>query len=460
MPETISATIPTGSRQSFLDGSILSLGRIAVEAAFAKLPKEDQRAVLDWQYLYSTARPDQKPPDRDWTTWLMLGGRGAGKTRAGAEWVREIVLSQVLRPGDGVLRIALVGETLADVRDVMVNGESGLRQLDWGRDQYARWIGTQRRLEFPNGARAYAFSSEDPESLRGPQFSAAWCDELAKWKYPDATWDMLQFGLRLGTRPRQVVTTTPRPLPLLKRIMDDPGTVITKARTADNAENLAEVFLTKVVARYQGTRLGRQELDAEILDERSDALWKRSDIERCRVAEAPALRRIVVALDPPASSGEGSDACGIVAAGLGGDGCGYVLHDATAERLTPARWARRAIDLFHQLDADRIVAEVNQGGEMVEAVIRNADECVPVTKVHASRGKWLRAEPVAALYEQGRVKHVGAFPELEDEMCDYSLGGLSSGRSPDRLDALVWALSSLMLTKEGKPRIRGMGIGD
>jgi phage terminase large subunit-like protein len=389
----------------------------------------------------------------------MLGGRGAGKTRAGAEWVREIVLRSVAEPGGFVERIALVGETLGDVRDVMVLGESGLSRLDWGSKRYARWIGSQRRLEFPNGALAFAFSSEDPESLRGPQFSAAWCDELAKWKYPDATWDMLQFGLRLGRRPRQVVTTTPRPLPLLKRIMDDSATAISKARTADNPY-LAEAFLSKIVARYQNTRLGRQELDAEILEERNDALWKRNDIEACRVSAAPELRRIVVALDPPASSGEGSDACGIVAAGIGADGFGYVLHDATAAKLSPARWAKRAIDLFHRLEADRIVAEVNQGGEMVEAVIRNADESVPVTTVHASRGKWLRAEPVAALYEQGRVKHVGAFPDLEDEMCDFSLGGLSSGRSPDRLDALVWALSALMLTKEGKPRVRMLGFGD
>lgn len=386
----------------------------------------------------------------------MLGGRGAGKTRAGAEWVREVVLSRVRKPGDFVERIALVGETLADVRDVMVNGESGLRRLDWGCKKYARWIGSQRKLVFPNGALAFAFSSEDPESLRGPQFSAAWCDELAKWKYPDATWDMLQFGLRLGTKPRQVVTTTPRPLPLLKRIMDDPATAITRARTVDNT-HLAEAFLKHVLARYSGTRLGRQELDAEILDERSDALWKRSDIERCRVRAAPELQRIVVAVDPPASSGEGSDACGIVAAGIGADGFGYVLHDASEGRLSPARWAKRAIDLFHRLEADRIVAEVNQGGEMVEAVIRNADADVPVTTVHASRGKWLRAEPVAALYEQGKVKHVGAFPDLEDEMCDYSLGGLSSGRSPDRLDALVYAVSALMLKKDGKPRVRAVG---
>jgi len=371
--------------------------------------------------------------------------------------VREIVLSGPERGSDIAERIALVGETLADVRDVMVNGPSGLLSLDWGSGTKPRWIGTKRRLELPNGALAFAFSSEDPESLRGPQFTAAWCDELAKWRYPEATWDMLQFGLRLGKRPRQVVTTTPRAVPLLKRMMSDTAhTIATKARTADNAQNLAATFLSQIVARYQGTRLGRQELDAEFLEERSDALWKRSDIEACRVGAAPELRRIVVAVDPPASSGEGSDACGLVAAGIGGDGCGYVLADATEARLSPARWARRVIDLYHRLEADRIVAEVNQGGEMVEAVLRQADASVPIEKVRAHRGKTLRAEPVAALYEQKRVKHVGAFPELEDEMCDFGLGGLSSGRSPDRLDAAVWALSALMLTKEGKPRVRGI----
>ena len=386
----------------------------------------------------------------------MLGGRGAGKTRAGAEWVRALVLSRSVEAGGAVERVALVGETIADVRDVMVHGQSGLLSLDWGSGATARWIGSKRTLELPNGAIAMAFSSEDPESLRGPQFSAAWCDELAKWRHPDATWDMLQFGLRLGLRPRQMVTTTPRPLPLLLRIMAEAGTAMTKARTADNAGNLAPTFLTHVVARYAGTRLGRQELDAEFLEERSDALWKRGAIEACRVAVAPALRRIVVAIDPPASSGAAADQCGIVAAGIGTDGCGYVLADASEERLSPGRWAKRAVDLYHRLEADRIVAEVNQGGEMVEAVIRQADESVPVEQVRASRGKYLRAEPVAALYEQGRVKHVGSFPDLEDEMCDFALGGLSSGRSPDRLDALVWALSALMLTKHGKPRVRGV----
>ncbi len=312
--------------------------------------------------------------------------------------------------GARVERIALVGETIADVREVMVNGPSGLLSLDWGAARSRTWIGSKRRLELPNGAVALAFSSEDPQSLRGPQFEIAWCDELAKWRYAEATWDMLQFGLRLGERPQQVVTTTPRPIPLVKRLLADPDTVTTRARTFDNRQNLAKAFMTKIVARYEGTRLGRQELDAELIEERTDALWHRAEIEACRVPVAPELRRIVVAVDPPASSGEGSDACGIVAAGLGPEGISYVLADATAERLSPARWAKRAVDLFHRLEADRIVAEVNQGGEMVEAVIRQADETVPVETVRASRGKYLRAEPVAALYEQRRVRHVGALP--------------------------------------------------
>ncbi len=423
------------------------------EACFASWTIPERRTFLaDWSGLH--ARLDQLPPEGDWTTWLMLGGRGAGKTRAGAEWVRRLVLGGTVVKGGAVQRIALVGETLADVRDVMVKGESGLLSLDWGRGENPRWVGSGRRLELPHGAVAFAFSSEDPESLRGPQFSAAWCDELAKWKHAEATFDMLQFGLRLGSRPRQVVTTTPRPIPLLKRIIADPGTTISKARTHDNAKNLAAAFLKNIVARYQGTRLGRQELDAELIEERADALWHRAGIETCRVKAAPALQRIVVAVDPPASSGEHADACGLVAAGLGADGIGYVLADATAERLSPARWAKRAIDLYHKLEADRIVAEVNQGGEMVETLIRQADADVPVETVRAYRGKWLRAEPIAALYEQDRVRHVGAFPALEDEMCDFALGGLSSGRSPDRLDALVWALTALMLKKEAKPRVR------
>jgi phage terminase large subunit-like protein len=420
----------------------------------AATPAEEIRHAHENPFLIE-ARDDQRAPDRDWTTWLMLGGRGAGKTRAGAEWVRGLALGIWPYAEAPVERIALVGETIADVREVMVQGISGLVAVHADGER-PKWIGSKRRLEWANGSVAQAFSSEDPESLRGPQFAAAWCDELAKWKHAEATFDMLQFGLRLGERPRQVVTTTPRPIPLVKRLMAEATTVVTRARTADNAQNLAAAFLRSVVGRYEGTRLGRQELDAELIEERSDALWHRDRIEACRVAVAPELKRIVVAVDPPAASGEGADACGLVAAGIGVDGCGYVLRDATEQGLSPARWARRVVDLYHRLEADRIVAEVNQGGDMVETVIRQQDDSAPVEKVRAYRGKFLRAEPVAALYEQGRVKHVGAFPELEDEICDFGLGGLSSGRSPDRLDALVWALSALMLTKEGKPRVRGI----
>ncbi len=421
------------------------------DATIDKLTQPElEEAVREW---VNWARRDQLQPPGDWTTWLMLGGRGAGKTRAGAEWVRALALG--LPPfAAPVGRIALVGETLGDVRAVMVEGVSGLLGLHG--TEPPRWSGVKRQLVWSNGSVAQAFSSEDPESLRGPQFSAAWCDELAKWKHAEATWDMLQFGLRLGDRPRQMVTTTPRPIPLLKRILADAGTVVTRATTFDNRGQLAAAFFEKVVARYRGTRLGRQELDAELIEERADALWRRDWIEACRIAAAPQLVRIIVAVDPPASSGEGADACGIVAAGIDAGRTGYVLCDATAERLTPARWAKRVVDLYHRLEADRIVAEVNQGGDMVEAIIRQQDASVPVEKVWANRGKLLRAEPVAALYEQGRVRHVGAFPALEDEMCDFSLGGLSSGRSPDRLDALVWALSALLLAREAAPRVRGV----
>jgi phage terminase large subunit-like protein len=394
--------------------------------------------------------PHQVPPGGDWTTWVMLGGRGAGKTYAGAHWVRELVQAG----GAEAARIALIGETMADVRDVMVEGPSGLMAVSLPSER-PRWIGSKRLVSWESGAVAHAFSSEDPESLRGPQFSAAWCDELAKWKHAEATFDMLQFGLRLGEMPQQMVTTTPRPIPLVRRLLVEPGTVVTRAGSAANY-HLAKAFMKKIVARYEGTRLGRQELDAELIEERADALWTRETIEALRVTEAPGLARIVVAVDPPASSGKGSDACGIVAAGCDAEGIGYVLRDTTAERVSPARWAKRVVDLYHRLEADRIVAEANQGGEMVEAVLRQADDSVPITRVHARRGKYLRAEPIAALYEKGKVRHVGAFPALEDEMCDYALDGLSSGRSPDRLDALVWALTALM-KREGKPRVRGLG---
>jgi phage terminase large subunit-like protein len=300
---------------------------------------------------------------------------------------------------------------------------------------------------------AQVFSAEDPESLRGPQFDAAWCDELGKWRHAETTFDMLQFALRLGARPRQMVTTTPRPLPLIKRLMSDPRTLVTRAGTRANSDYLSPVFLDAVVGRYAGTRLGRQELDGELIEDRPDALWTRMLIEGCRVTEVPALRRIAIGVDPPGSSRKGSDACGIVAAGIAESGWIFVLEDASAAGLSPSAWASKAVALFRRLQANMIVAEVNMGGEMVRTVLREIDKTVPVKEVHATRGKWLRAEPVAALYEQGKVKHVGCFPELEDEMCDFGFNGLSSGKSPDRLDALVWAITALTQTEWRGPRI-------
>ncbi len=401
----------------------------------------------------------QRPPavargGGDWTTWLLIGGRGAGKTRAGAEWIRQVALAPRVE-GESERRIALVGETAADVREVMIEGISGLLGIHPRADRPA-WQPSRRRLEWKNGTVAQAFSAEDPESLRGPQFSAAWADELAKWRHAEATFDMLQFGLRLGARPRQVITTTPRPTALLKRLMKDPAAAVTRAGTSVNALHLAPVFVDTILARYAGTRLGRQEINGELIEDRPDALWSRALIESCRVPEAAPLRRIVVAVDPPVSSGETADACGLVAAGRAENGVLYVIADETVRGLSPAGWAAKAIALWRRLCADALVVEVNQGGDMVRAVIGEADRSVPVVAVRARRGKWLRAEPVAALYEQGRVKHAGTFPALEDEMCDFGIDGLSSGRSPDRLDALVWALTALSFGERGEPRVRGL----
>ncbi len=414
--------------------------------------------ATDWPLW---ARPDQLPPQAttaglDWTVWLVLGGRGAGKTRTGAEWVRRMALGDPLSGLPPVGRIALVGETYADVREVMIDGVSGLLAV------HPRWqrptleVG-RRRLTWPNGAIAQGFSAEEPEALRGPQFDAAWCDELAKWPNAELAWDNLQFALRLGVRPREVVTTTPRPTALLKRLAADPRTALSRAGTAANAYNLAPAFLDAVVSRYAGTRIGRQELEGEFVEERADAFWSRDQIERLQAPPPPreSLKRIVVAVDPPAGSGVNS-CCGIVAAALTEEGRLVVLADASLEVARPERWAAAAAGLFHALEADRIVVEVNQGGDMAESVLRHVDASLPITKVTASRGKRLRAEPIAALYAQDRVRHAARFPALEDEMCLFAADGLPDGRSPDRLDALVWALTALEETERGRPRIRGL----
>lgn len=417
-----------------------------------------ERFLHDWALF---ARPDQLPPPEaqgggPWDTWLVLGGRGAGKTRTGAEWVRGLALGLGPFTERPVGRIALVAETMQDLREVMVDGVSGLLSVHPYHER-PLWQPSRRRLEWANGAVAQGFSAEDPESLRGPQFGAAWCDEIAKWAHADRAYDMLQFGLRLGTNPRQVITTTPRPIALLKRLAADPRAALSHAPTRANAANLAPGFLARIVARYAGTALGRQELDGLFIEDRPDALFRRAEIEAGRVGAAPALARIVVAVDPPAGGKRGGR-CGIIVAGRDEAGIVYVIEDASLEQARPEAWAGRAIEAYQRHQADVLVAEVNQGGEMVASVLGAIDPAVPVTQVRAKRGKHTRAEPVAALYAQGRVKHAGAFAALEDEMIAFGPDGLADGRSPDRLDAMVWAVTLLALEGEaGAPRVRRLG---
>ena len=390
----------------------------------------------DWKVW---ARPAQLPPPGDWRVWLLLAGRGFGKTRSGAEWVRAQVET------GAATRIALVAPTAADARDVMVEGESGLLAISPDDDR-PTYEPSKRRLTWPNGAIATLFSADEPERLRGPQFDAAWCDELAAWRYPEA-WDNLMLGLRLGAHPRVVATTTPKPVRLIRALLKAPDCVVTRGTTFENADNLAPSFLDAIVKHYEGTRLGRQELEAELLEDVPGALWTRDTIERARIAAPPTLRRVVVAIDPAASSGDNADETGIVVAGLGEDGHGYVLDDLSG-RYRPHEWAVRAIAAYRERAADRIVAEANNGGEMVEATLRAVDASVAYKPVHAARGKITRAEPVAALYEQNRVRHAGAFPSLEDQMCGFAPQIIRAGApSPDRVDALVWALSELMVAR-------------
>ena len=384
------------------------------------------------------ARDNQLSPADPWTVWLLMAGRGFGKTRTGAEWVRRRVENGDAR------RIALVGRTPADVRDVMIEGDSGLLKVcpPWDRPKYES---TKRRLTWPNGAFALAFSSHEPDQLRGPQFDTAWCDELASWEYPRETWDNLVFGLRLGASPQCVVTTTPKPIELLRELADRDDVWVTRGSTYENRLFLPSSFLEQIERRYQDTRTGRQEIFAELLNEDEDALWRRDWIESARVPEAPELSRIFVAIDPAVSSRPGSAETGIVVAGRDESGHSYVLADGSG-RMTPDQWARRALALFGQHRADRILGEVNNGGDLVKHTLRTAgsDRLAPFRAVHASRGKYARAEPVAALYEQGRVHHVGEFPALEDQMCTWTPG---SAGSPDRIDALVWALSELVVNR-------------
>jgi len=383
----------------------------------------------------------------------MLGGRGAGKTRAGAEWIRAQVEGTTPLTAGICRRIALVGETLLAVREVMIEGPSGLRTITPS-ELRPEFIASRGLLIWPNGAQAQVFSARRPDNLRGPQFDAAWCDELAKWQYDRACWDMLQFGLRLGKQPRQVVTTTPRPTRLIKQLMADPNCHVTRSSTRANRAHLAPGFVEELLRRYDGTRLGRQEIEAELVEDIVGALWTQELIARHRIATAPPLQRIVVAIDPPAMSGAKADACGICVVGRDVLDHAYVLADETVQGLRPAAWARKVVSVYRAHSADRLVAEINQGGDLVrEVVLREAPE-LAYRAVRATRGKLVRAEPVAALYERGLVHHVGTHKQLEQELCRYDG---NAKKSPDRLDALVWGLTDLMLTrrrKEIRPTLR------
>ncbi|RMD89782.1 MAG: ATP-binding protein [Alphaproteobacteria bacterium] len=414
-------------------------------------PRVAHRLLHDWRFW---ARPGQLPPPGDWFCWLVLAGRGFGKTRMGAEWVRGLVEGpSPLIAGDGAAaRIALVGETFADVRDVMIEGESGLRAIAPSRWR-PRFEPSRRRLVWPNGAQAFLYAAVDPDQLRGPQHHAGWADEIAKWHDGARAWSNLVLGLRLGTRPRVVATTTPRPLKWLRRLAAEPTTVTTSGRTMDNRANLAPQFLAEVERLFAGTRLGLQELEGRIIEDVAGALWTREMIEACRVTAPPApLERVLVAVDPPASHGESADACGIIVAGRDAAGSVFVLEDASCQGLRPLGWARRVAAAYERHDADRVLGEVNNGGDMVEAVLRQAAPALSYRAVRASRGKIARAEPVAALYERGLVHHAGIFAALEDEMCSYT--GSNAEASPDRLDALVWAVSDLALGRLGRPSLR------
>jgi len=405
-------------------------------------PEQTKNFPFDWRGWH--ARPEQVAPAGDWSKWLILAGRGFGKTRVVCEWVRELVETKK------AARIALVAPTAADVRDVMVEGPSGLLSCcpDWNRPVYEP---SRRKLTWPNGAVAITYSADEPERLRGPQHDAAACDELAAWRYPEA-YDMLMFGLRLGEHPRCAIATTPRPVKLVKELVTTAKTngdvVVTRGSTYENSANLAPTFFKDIVSKYEGTRLGRQELLAELLTDVVGALWQREQIDKLRIKkeQCPPLSRIVVAIDPAAKSEEGSDETGIIVAGIGRDDRhGYLLDDLSG-KYQPLGWARKAVWAYEHYKADRIIAEVNNGGEMVEATLRTVNKTVPYKAVTATRGKVIRAEPIAALDEQGKIHHVGSFPQLEDQLCEFTLDfdRAEAGYSPDRLDARVWAFTELM----------------
>jgi phage terminase large subunit-like protein len=407
-------------------------------AAFKRDTSSFKRLMGDWRFW---ADPRQLPPAGDWHSWLMLAGRGFGKTRAGAQWVASLAERRAVK-------IALVAASIDEARAVLVEGQSGILAVCSAADR-PKWEPSRGRLVWRSGAEAFLYSGESPERLRGPEHHYAWCDELAKWAKPQACWDMLQMGLRLGARPRSLITTTPRPLSLLRKLMADPGVKTVRGRMEDNPY-LPDAFRRQMREAYGASRMGRQELDGELIDDVDGALWTRDTLEACRVTSAPDLVRVVIGVDPPASAT--GDACGIIAVGLGKNGKAYVLGDHSVERQSPEGWARAVAVAADIWNADKVVAEANNGGDMVLSVLRAADVNMPVAKVHASRGKAARAEPVSMLYSGGKAFHVGAFPALEDELCGLTSGGgyEGPGKSPDRADACVWAMTELMLGTRGR----------
>ena len=400
-------------------------------------PEERRRTEFLWEFW---ARPKQiAPAGVDWSYWLLLAGRGFGKTRTGAEWIRK-------RVKGGAKHLIFAGATAGDLRDIMIEGESGILAIS-PENERPHYEPSKSRLTWPGGAKAMLLSADEPERFRGKQSDTIWADETASWRYPEA-WDQLMFGFRLGDAygvvPQAVISTTPRPTPLIRGLLKDPRARVTTGSTYENRTNLAETYISGIVQKYEGTRLGRQELYAEILDDSPGALWKRDNLDEHRRTALPGKpKRIVVAIDPAVTSAAGSDETGIIVAAIGQDGHGYVLDDLSG-KFSPSDWARRAIAAYHHYEADRIVAEVNNGGDMVELTLRTHEPNIPFTAVHASKSKQARAEPIAALYEQGRCHHVGLFPALEDQQCTWD--PMLGDRSPDRIDAMVWAFTNLMLS--------------
>lgn len=406
-----------------------TLPKKQVHQAINDLSNAEVEVILhDWDLW---ARDNQRTPSGDWSYWLILAGRGFGKTRTGAEWVRKQIKASSI--------VNLIGATADDARDVMIEGESGILAVCPKHERPAYKKST-RQLIWPNNAKSLIFTADEPERLRGKQHMGLWADELAAWRYPES-WDQAMLGLRLGAKPQAVITTTPKPTQLVKALIADSKTFVTRGTTYDNRANLAESFFSQIIKKYEGTRLGRQELNAEILDDNPNALWKRNVIDELRVNSSPVtLKRVVVAVDPAVTSNKNSDETGIIIAAIGSDSHAYILDDRSLIE-SPDGWAKQAVKSYKEFQADIIIGETNNGGDLVEAVIRTVDKNVNYKKVHASRGKAKRAEPIAALYEQGRVHHVGMFAKLEDQMCNYD--PLNTTDSPDRMDALVWALTEL-----------------